>query len=322
MTESCYDKDLIGVIGFSEPVKVDFSRKIRVLITGAGSYIGESFRTYAIEHYPNNFYIDTIDMIDGTWKDYDFKGYDVVFHVAGMAHADIGHVSEEIKKQYYAVNTDLAIETAKKAKNSGVKQFVFMSSMIIYGESGGLGKRKCITRDTIPKPANFYGDSKWQADKGVRQLADSSFNVTVLRPPMIYGKGSKGNYPLLSKIAKSLPVFPDIDNERSMLYIGNLCEFLCQIMLLGIGGVYMPQNKEYVRTSNMVHIISKVMKNTIIITKYFNPFVMLCSKLPGKIGKTINKAFGNMFYEHSLSEYPGIRYQVISFEESIIKTEK
>lgn len=182
----------------------------KILITGANSYIGTSFEKYVKENYGSEFQVETVDMIDGSWRDKDFSGFDVVFHVAGIAHADVGNVSEEVKKKYYAVNTDLSIETAKKAKADGVSQFVFMSSAIVYGDSAPAGKEKRITRDTEPQPANFYGDSKWQADKGVRELEDENFTVTVLRPPMIYGKGSKGNYPTLAKLAKKLPLFPDI----------------------------------------------------------------------------------------------------------------
>ena len=133
----------------------------KVLITGANSYIGVSFENYVKEHYSDELDIDTVDMIDGTWREKDFSHYDVVFHVAGLAHADVGNVSEETKKRYYAINTNLAIETAEKAKADGVGQFVFMSSSIIYGESAPYGKRKIITEETIPAPANFYGDSKW-----------------------------------------------------------------------------------------------------------------------------------------------------------------
>ena len=168
-----------------------------ILITGAKSYIGQSFEEWAIQYYSEYFQIDTIDMIDGSWRKKDFSSYDVVFHVAGIAHADVGKVSEERKAFYYKINRDLAIEVAQKAQNSGVKQFVFMSSMIIYGASAGLGRKKVITQKTQPKPANFYGDSKWQADQGVRDLDNTEFHVAVLRPPMIYGKGSKGNYPVL-----------------------------------------------------------------------------------------------------------------------------
>lgn len=142
----------------------------KVLITGAKSYIGESFEKWVTQKYPGEFQIVTVDMIDGGWREKSFEGYDSVFHVAGIAHADVGNVSEETKAFYYKINRDLAIETAEKAKKEGVEQFVFMSSAIIYGESAGIGKRKVITRTTKPHPANFYGDSKWQADKGVRNL--------------------------------------------------------------------------------------------------------------------------------------------------------
>jgi UDP-glucose 4-epimerase len=311
----------IGIIGFSEPVSVDYSLHKKILITGAHSYIGESFEKYAHEHYAENFEIDTIDLIDGSWRQADFSSYDAVFHVAGIAHADVGNVSEETKKKYYAVNTDLAIETAQKAKDDGVKQFVFMSSMIVYGESAGYGLRRMITRDTLPAPANFYGDSKWQADKGVRALASENFNVTVLRPPMIYGKGSKGNYPTLAKMAKKLPVFPKVDNERSMLHIDNLCEFLCQIMLLGKGGIFIPQNGEYTNTCEMVKAIAEVTGKKIRESAIFTPAVFLGSKMPGKIGGLVNKAFGNMTYDKAISEYPGLDYQIVNLKESIIRTE-
>jgi UDP-glucose 4-epimerase len=311
----------IGVIGFSEPVSVDYSLHKKVLITGAHSYIGESFEKYAHEHYLENFEIGTIDLIDGTWRQTDFSSYDAVFHVAGIAHADVGNVSEETKKKYYAVNTDLAIETAQKAKDAGVKQFVFMSSMIVYGESAGYGKARMITRDTVPTPANFYGDSKWQADKGVRALADDNFHVTVLRPPMVYGRGSKSNYPTLAKMAKKLLVFPKVDNQRSMLYVENLCEFLCQIMLLGKGGVFIPQNRGYTKTSEMVKEIARVSGKKVRTLGILEPAVLLGSKMPGKIGGLVNKAFGNMTYDQGMSEYPGINYQITSLKESIVKSE-
>ena len=314
--------DVETQLGFGEPVVVDFSAKKKVLITGANSYIGESFESYAKEHYGENFEIDTVDMIDGSWREKDFSGYDAVFHVAGLAHADVGNVSDETKKKYYAVNTDLAIETAKKAKRDGVKQFVFMSSMIIYGESAPFGKEKMVTADTKPEPANFYGDSKWQADKGVRALADEDFNVLVLRPPMIYGKGSKGNYPTLAKMAKKLPIFPDVDNQRSMLYIENLCEFLCQVMLVGKGGIFFPQNAEYTKTSDMVKMIAEVSGNKIWVSKLFKVPVMIGARVPGKIGGLVNKAFGNSCYDYELSEYEGISYIVDSLKDSVNKTER
>lgn len=324
-TDGKSDKELIGNIGFGESVEVDPGAKKKVLITGAGSYIGQSFIQYAKKYYPDNFEIEELDMTDAAWRDKDFSEYDVVYHVAGIAHADVGNVSEEIKSKYYEVNTGLAVEAAEKAKREGVKTFIFMSSMIVYGESAPYGKRKVIDATTIPQPANFYGDSKLQADVAVRELADDAYKVIVLRPPMIYGKGSKGNYRTLAKLAKKLPVFPDVDNERSMLYIENLCEFLCQVMLLKPyhrnSVVLLPQNVEWTKTSDMVKMISKASEKKIAELKCFAPVVWIGSKVPGKIGGLVNKAFGNSCYAHELSLYKGVKYKKNTFIESIFRTE-
>lgn len=322
-TEGKSAEQLIGHIGFGEPVVVDTKTPKRVLITGAGSYIGETFRAYAGKHYPA-LHIDAVDMIDGSWREKDFSSYDIVYHVAGIAHADVGNVSEETKEKYYKVNTDLAIEVCKKAKAEGVKEFIFMSSMIVYGDSAPFGVKKVVNEHTIPQPANFYGDSKLQADVAVRDLADDKFKVVVLRPPMIYGKNSKGNYPTLAKLAKKLPVFPKIENERSMLHIDNLCEFLCQIMLVEFttpAVVLIPQNAEWTKTSEMVREIADVKGKGIELWKMLNPAVWLGGKMPGKISGLVNKAFGNSAYAQSMSEYKGIDYQKVDLKESIRRTE-
>lgn len=292
----------------------------KVLITGANSYIGTSFEKYVAEHYRDQLIVSTIDMIDGSWRQTNFSPYDIVYHVAGIAHADVGNVSEETKKKYYAINTDLAIETAKKAKAEGVKQFVFMSSAIIYGDSAPYGQKKVITRETKPQPANFYGDSKLKADLGIQELADPSFLVTILRPPMIYGKGSKGNYPTLAKMAKTLPVFPDCDNERSMLYIENLCEFLVQVMIGGCEGIFWPQNAEYTRTSEIVRMIADSCGHHIMVSRVWNWVVSFARMIPGKPRGLADKAFGNLSYDQNMSKY-AFDYQVVDLKTSIQRTE-
>lgn len=306
--------------GFRKTFHIDKYTKKKVLITGAGSYIGLSFEEYCKEHYPN-IDITTIDMLDGSWRVYDFSGYDTVFHVAGIAHADVGKVSEKEQEKYYEINTDLAIECAKKSKESGVRQFIFMSSMIIYGDSAFFGQHRVIDEYTIPSPSNFYGDSKWQADKKIRLLSDKEFRVAVLRPPMIYGKGSKGNYRLLSKIARRMPVFPLVENERSMLYIENLDEFLSLLALSGEDGVYFPQNKEYSRTSELVKMIGNEMGHSVMISRIFSPAIIVATHIPGKINGLVHKAFGSIVYDKKLSQYNGLNYQKITLKESIEKTE-
>ena len=287
----------------------------KILITGANSYIGCSFRQYAMQHYAADFSIDTMDVRDDAWRQKDFKGYDCILHVAGIAHADVGRVSEKEKEAYYQVNTNLAIAVAEKAKAEGVGQFILMSSMIIYGGA------KRITKEIEPKPSNFYGDSKWQADQAIRALAAENFAVTVLRPPMVYGKGCKGNYQVIAKYARTAPIFPEVMNERSMLYIENLCEFLCVVIKEQRAGIFFPQNKELVNTCEMVKEIAKVNGHQLCTISWLKPFVAIGRKMPGKIGELCQKAFGSSYYELEMSEYD-FEYRVVDFQESVRRTEE
>jgi len=282
----------------------------KILITGANSYIGTSFQKW-LEEQPKNYEVDTVDMIDSSWRDKDFSLYDVVFHVAGIAHVSSDPKLEDL---YYKVNRDLTIETAKKAKDEGVKQFIFMSSIIVYGDSSI--KKNVIDKNTIPVPSNFYGKSKLEAEEGIKKLVDDQFKIVIIRPPMIYGKGSKGNYPKLSKAAQKLPVFPDIDNERSMLHIDNLCEFIRIMVDNEENGLFFPQNTEYVKTSDMVRLIAEAHGKRIKLTKIFNPVLRLMHGI-----SVVNKVFGNLVYEKSMSEYDKSNYRIRTFKETIMLTE-
>lgn len=288
----------------------------KILITGANSYIGTSFEKY-MSQWPDEYQVDTIDMIDGSWREKSFTGYDAVYHVAGIAHSDSGKISPEKEKLYRSVNTDLTIETAKKAKADSVKQFIFMSSAIVYGDSAKIGKKKVITKDTVPTPANCYGDSKLQAENGILPLLDEDFKVCVLRPPMIYGKGSKGNYPTLAKMALKFPLFPKVKNERSMLYIGNLVEFVRLMVENEESGLFFPQNGEYTNTSEMVKAIAAVHGKKMCLVRGFAWVLKILSVFTG----LVNKAFGNLTYEQNLSEYKE-EYRKYGLIDSIKETEK
>lgn len=267
----------------------------RILITGANSFIGTSVETH-LAQWPEKYQVDTLDMLDGSWRLKNFAGYDTVFHVAGIAHQDSGKITEERKQQYYRVNTGLAIETANKAKAQGVGQFIFMSSIIVYGAGARIGQTKNITADTPAAPAGAYGDSKLRAEQGLLPLDSDQFKVCILRPPMIYGPGSKGNYPMLEKAALKLPFFPDLYNERSMLHIDVFKQFMQKMIDAGAGGLYFPRNKEYICTSKLVEQIALSNGRKIHLTKMFNPFLRMLS---GKID-LVDKVFGNLTYDRSL----------------------
>jgi len=288
----------------------------KILITGANSYIGMSFENH-LKQWPDRYQVDTIDMTTPHWREQSFSGYDAVYHVAGIAHSDYGKISQERAELYYSVNTHLAVETAEKAKRDGVKQFIFMSSASVYGESAPIGKDKVITRSTPVSPVNSYGDSKVQAEKGIQPLQDESFKVAVLRPPMIYGKGCKGNYSTLTKLAKKLPVFPYVDNQRSMLYIENLVEFVRLVVDNEEQGIFWPQNNEYTNTSEMVKMIAQVHDKRVIMIKGLNWALKLMSHVTG----LVNKAFGSLCYDHEMSRYKQ-DYCVMNLEDSIRETEE
>lgn len=287
----------------------------RILITGTNSYLGDRFRQY-MEQFPDYATV-SISMRNGSWRGEDFTGFDVVYHVAGLAHSDNGRISPEKAQKYYEINTDLTKELAKKAKREGVKQFIFMSSAIVYGDSAPIGRRRRIDRSTVCTPANCYGDSKLQAELGLRRLEDKNFRVVILRPPMIYGPGCKGNYPVLSLFAQRLPVFPYVDNERSMLFVDNLMAFVKLMIDNEESGTFFPQNAEYSNTSELVRMIAEAHGKKLILVRGFT----WALKFLGFFTALVDKAFGSLSYDMSMSEYPGGEYRLYSLEESIRITE-
>lgn len=287
----------------------------KVLITGAGSYVGESVRKYILNS-SNDFQIDAVDTMGTStgsgqakyWKNVDLSQYDVVFHVAGIAHVNADPKMEPL---YYKVNRDLTIEVAKYAKEAGVKQFIFMSSQIVFHESQSL-KGEVLTAETKENPNGFYGDSKLQAEWGIKPLEDANFKVCILRPCMIYGPNAKGNFPRLAKLATKVPVFPEWHNKRSMLYIDNLAEFVKQTIERQLSGTFYPQNREQADTVEIIRFFAKEAGHKVWITRLFNPCVWLGSF----VLQPINKMFATYYYDPGMSKYD-FDYQLVSFEESL-----
>jgi UDP-glucose 4-epimerase len=257
----------------------------KILITGADSYIGTSFEKRVLK-WPDEYAVDTLDMIGDSWKEKSFAGYDAVFHVAGIAHEKETKQNEEL---YYKVNRDLAIGTAQKAKIDGVKQFVFLSSMSVYGLETGV-----ITKETIPNPKTNYGKSKLQAEERIIPFAGTDFAVTIIRPPMVYGDGCKGNYQTLVKLAQKLIVCPKYINKRSMIHIDNLSMFVKAIIDAQAGGTYYPQNRNYVCTCDMIKKIASDKGRRIRMTRILNPAVHIL-KACTTVGR---KAFGDLIYKN------------------------
>ena len=253
-----------------------------VLIAGANSYIGKSFKAY-LSQWPDDYRVSAIGARGLIPAPEMFTGYDVVFCTVGIAHIKETNENRHI---YYEVNRDLVIAIAKAAKIAGVKQFILLSSMSVYGLNVGR-----ITKQTAPHPINAYGESKLQADQQIKKLDDESFKFCCLRPPMVYGKGCKGNYQSLRKFALKSPLFPDYKNQRSMIYIGNLCEFAKGCIDEEKRGLFFPQNDEYTNTSEMVKWIAVVNGKNIKLSKGFNRAIKVAPV------NVVKKIFGDLVYE-------------------------
>lgn len=281
----------------------------RVLITGAGSYVGSWVRR-RLEREPEKFVVSELDVQDDAWRSFDFAGWDAVFHVAGIAHVSTDPSMEAL---YYKVNRDLAIEVGERAKKVGVGQLIFMSSSIVYGDSTA-GDRGPITRETPANPANFYGKSKLEAEEGLEALADECFGVAILRCPMIYGPGCRGNFPTLAKLARRLPVFPRVNNRRSVLYVENLAEFVAQVIEHDLSGMFWPQNAEYMSTSEAVRLLGEAQGSPVRVTWLLSPLAALALHTTNA-GR---KAFGSLYYDQGMSEC-GCDYRTFGFEDSVVR---
>jgi len=279
---------------------------MNILITGANSYIGTNVEQWIKSH--TDYRVDTLDTMAETWREMDFAPYDVVFHVAGIAHRKATCKDKDI---YFGVNRDLTLQVAQKAKEAGVEQFIFMSSMsIFYGDC--LPFHHIISATTPTQPKGFYGESKLQAENGLHALESDTFKVCILRAPMVYGKGAKGNFPRLIRLAAKTPLFPEFHNKRSMLYIDNLAEFVLQAITHQLSGTFYPQNRELSDTVEIVRHFAKTQNHSICFCRWLNPFVRLASRFV----QPVNKLFGTYYYAPEMSQMP-FEYQLVTLEESL-----
>lgn len=253
----------------------------RILITGANSYIGDNVRDYLLRE-PEKYDVSVKDTIGWKPTTSDFKDIDVVFNVAGIAHIK---ETKQNRHLYYEINRDLVVEIAKTAKLAGVGHFIALSSMSVYGLLEGY-----ITKETPVNPKSAYGKSKAEADEEIKKLEDDVFRFACLRPPMVYGKGCKGNYQKLRNFVLKSPVFPDYKNQRSMIYIGNLCEFVKEVIDEEKSGLFFPQNSEYVCTSEMAKLIAEAHGKKLRMTKVFNWLIKIAWS------EKIRKAFKDLIY--------------------------
>lgn len=272
---------------------------MRFIVTGKTSYIAVNLKSFLEKR---GHICKTVSLREGI-KDADFSESDAVIHCAGIVHKRGGVSAEEFKR----VNVSLTAEAAAAAKRRGVKQFIFLSSMSVYGND-----ISAISESTPKRPSSLYGESKLSAEKEIFKLADDKFIVAALRPPMVYGKGCPGNYASLRKIALKAPIFPKASNKRSFIYIENLCFFISELAEKKKGGVFLPMDGEYISTEFLAENIAKAHGKKIRLSAAAGTLTHVFKNLG-----IIKKAFGSLYYDESCAD----RVNFISVKDAIKKTE-
>lgn len=283
---------------------------MRVLIVGKDSYIGNHLDAWLTEHGHEVF---QLDVLREDWRIFDFSPYKSIIHVAGIVHRP-NCVDWQL---YKSVNTDMPIAIAQRAKGQGVQSYVYFSTMGVYGVPKKLSQN-VIDEGTALSPTSMYDRSKFLGEEGLAKLADSSFNVAIVRPPSVYGKDCRGGYITgFTRIARAFPVLPRAyaNARQSFIYIDNLCECVRHIVEKNLKGVFCPQDDEIPNANELISAIS-----TGIGRKYHDSYLLgslmrLVSFIP-----LVKKAYGGIAYSRTVSEMKDIDYVVVPFKEGIRRT--
>lgn len=238
--------------------------KKSILIIGENSYIGKYLEQY-LNSCSKEYEVETVSSVNNNWKNLDFKNYDVLINVAAIVHNPKAE-----SKLYYKVNRDLVIDLVNKAKKEGIKQFIQMSTMNVFGLDDGI-----IDEKTSLLPNNNYGKSKLEADNYLNKIKDEKFKVCIIRPPMVYGKGCKGNYKRLEKYVEYIPFFPNLKNKKDFIFIENLTDFIKYAIDNKIDGIFYPRDPEPISTYEIVKSIALNKKKPMFLLGIFNPIIKL-----------------------------------------------
>lgn len=287
---------------------------MNICIIGKNSYIGNHIDEWLSRPGHSVF---QLDVLNEDWKNFDFSPFDALIQVAGIVHQPDCQDSELYKQ----VNTDMPIEIARKFKASGPKRkiFVFLSTMAVFGVSKRLNKN-VITADTPTTPYGLYAQSKKAAEDGLLFLQSDDFNIIIIRPPNVYGRGCRGGYIAgFVGVAKKLPFIPEAytNVKQSVLYIDNLCELILRLIESGKHGIFMPQDDKAVSAVELIRAIGAGLGINVRTSRLLGAVAHLGSFLP-----IIQKAYGGVEYSEELSFFPGIDYHVVPFEEAIKITVK
>lgn len=290
-------------------------KKKTLMITGASGFIGSNF----IERYKEKYNIISVDLLKEKPEELNFENVDCVLHLAALVHQMNGAPREK----YFEVNTELTKKMAEESKKEGVKHFVFYSTVKVYGYDGDLYNHNIILNENSPcNPKNDpYGESKWEAEKILKNLEDENFKVGIIRPPMVYGKGVKGNMESLIKLIQKLPILPFnyTKNKRSLVNIENLMYLTSLVIDKKAQGVFLPLDEKNLSLKEIVEGIEKVYELKRINLPMIQPFFWLLAKMKPNI---MVRLYGSLQFENKETQKVINYIPKLSYEKGIEETVK
>ncbi len=276
--------------------------KRKILIIGRKGFIGSSLAKWLVDKG------DEVFLVSGRkeeWKSFDMTGIDTVVYAAGLAHTKEKRKNEEL---FLKANVTQAKKSALQAKQAGVHQYIYISSMNVYGSTGKrIGTNSSISPDTL------YGRSKRQGELEILKLEEENFATVIIRPPVVTGAGCKGSIRFLTRASKYIMFFPNYPNQRSIIDVINLCEFIRCLIAKNASGIYHPQNEEYISTYQLLSLIANSTGRKIRPISFLNPLISWM--LPRF--KMVGKVFGDDCYDKRLSTYKNFSYWIRTHDQSI-----
>ncbi len=218
----------------------------KILLTGSNGFIGSHF----FDNYSTVYDIHKFSFLKDDITKLDLETIDTVVHLSALVHRMGGASAEEYEK----INVVQTLELAKKAKASGVKLFVFMSTIKVYGE-----ETEAVYDETSEcYPEDAYGKSKLKAERELQKLESENFKISIVRTPIVYGRGVKANINNLLNLVKKISILPfaDIKNRRSMVYVGNLSHLLHEVIIQRKSGIFLASDDTPLSTTQLIELIA------------------------------------------------------------------
>jgi nucleoside-diphosphate-sugar epimerase len=227
-----------------------------ILLTGSNGFVGSYFK----DNYNEKYNIDTFSFLNDKLEELNLSNINTIIHLSALVH-QMGGASKE---EYEKVNVIQTIDLAKKAKNSGVKHFIFMSTIAVYGVETGI-----IKKDIKCNPITDYGKSKLKAEIELEKLEDDNFKISIVRPPIVNGLNAPGNMKSLISLVNKVSVLPfgKIQNKRSMVYVGNLCHLIDEIMIQEKAGMFLASDDEPLSTTRLIELIANGLDKKVYLIK-------------------------------------------------------